>query len=88
VGAAAETEHYPFSCQLVGYIPGIGKGTCHTVEFGHHERIAASARCHRFTEPRAHPIRSRQSVVDEDLLFFNTQGKESVSLGGQVLIVR
>ena len=88
VGAAAETEHYPFGCQLIGDVPGIGKGARQPVEFGHHEGIAGPARRHRFTKSRAYPVRSRQSVIDEDLLLLNTQGKESVSLGGQVLVVR
>lgn len=68
--------------QLVSYTPGIGKGTRQTVQLGHHQRTAGSACRHRFTESRANPVRSRQSVIDEDLLLFNTKGKESVSLAG------
>lgn len=87
VAVATETKHYPFGSQLVGNVPGIRKGARQPVELGHHERIAVSARRHRFTEPRAYPIRSGKSVIDEDLGLLYTQSKEGIALGGKVLVV-
>ena len=88
VTVAAETKHNPFGRELIGNVPGIGKGAGQPVELGHHEGIAGSARRHRFTESRAKTVSPCKSVIDEDLFLFNTQGKEGVSLSGQILIVR
>jgi hypothetical protein len=82
VTVAAETKHDPFARQLIGNVPGIRKGARQPIELGHHERIAGPTRRHRFTEPRAHPVRSRKSVIDEDLGLLYTQDKEGISLGG------
>jgi hypothetical protein len=57
----------PLAGQLIGNIPGIGKGTRQTVQLGHHQSIAGSACRHRFTEPRAQAVSSCESMIDEDL---------------------
>ena len=43
---------------------------------------------HWFTKSGARPVRSRKAVVDEDLVLFYTQGKESVAWAGEILVVR
>lgn len=88
MGASTGTKHNPLSRQLIDDVPGIGKGTRQPVELGHHERIAGSAGRHCFTETWAHSIRSRESVIDEDLGLFHTHSNEGIALGSEVLVVR
>jgi hypothetical protein len=75
--ASAESWTIWAGC-LSAAVPGIRKGARQPVELGHHERIAGSARRHRFTEPRAHPIRSRKSVIDEDLGLLYPRAKRAL----------
>ena len=73
--------------EFVDDVARIRQRLCQAVELGHHERVAGTAGGERLAEPGPLAIGSRQSVVNVEPFRGDAELGESVSLGGEVLLL-
>ena len=85
VDTASYVEDYALAREFVGNIPCVRQGPGHPVKFGDNEGVAVAARRQGFFQAGPVSFSAGKSVVDVDHLVVNSQGMESMTLGGEVL---
>ena len=73
--------------EFVDDVAGVGQRSREAVELGDHERVAGAAGGERLAEPGPLTVGSRQAVVHVDPLKGDAELGESVSLGGEILLL-
>lgn len=85
VDTASYVEDYAHAREFVGNIPCVRQGPCQPVKFGDNGGVAVAARSHGLFQTGPVSFSAGKSVVDVDHLVVNSQGMESMTLGGEVL---
>lgn len=86
VDAASEIERHSLDGELVGGVPRVRERARQPVELGHHQGVAVPGRGQRFAQPGPGAVRSRQAVVEVDVLVLDSEALECFPLGGEVLL--
>jgi hypothetical protein len=87
VHGSADVELDSASGQIVDDVAGVGQGSGEPIELGHHQSVTVAADGECLAQSGSGSGGASEPVIDVDPFRFDAHAGQSITLGGEVLLI-